>query len=185
MGHGMFVDSPYLDAVLRGVILGPVALLWVTAAVRLVGLRALSKITAFDFISTVATGSMLGNAATASEWLPFFQSLLAILGILGLQVGLASLRRKSRFAKNLLENEPVLLMHSGTFLRESMKKARVTEGDIWAKLRSANIHRREEVSAVVLETTGDISVIHGGSPQPVLMESVSGEIENKFSENDP
>jgi len=32
-----------------------------------------------------------------------------------------------------------------------------------AKLREANVFNYHEVEAVVLETTGDVSVLHGGS----------------------
>jgi len=42
-------------------------------------------------------------------------------------------------------------------------RSRVTEDDVRAKLREANVFNYHEVEAVVLETTGDVSVLHGGS----------------------
>ena len=47
------------DALLRGALLGPLALLWVLCLSRIVGLRSFTKMTAFDFVATVATGSLL------------------------------------------------------------------------------------------------------------------------------
>ena len=46
-------------------------------------------------------------------------------------------------------------------LTDNMQAARVTQDDLFAKLREANTLSMSEVRAVVLETTGDISVLHG------------------------
>ncbi len=165
-------DAPHWDTLLRGVVLGPLCLLWVTFIVRLVGLRSFSKMTAFDFISTVATGSLLANAASAVEWRSFAQSCLAVGAILALQALLAWLRRKSDAVKNLLENEPILLMRHGSFIRSAMRKSRVSESDIMAKLRAANVLAISDVDAVVLETTGDISILRGGEIAPALLAGV-------------
>lgn len=167
-----FPAEPELDLFVRALLLGPLTLLWVTFLVRVAGLRSFSKMTAFDFVSTVATGSLLANAATASKWSDFLQSCVAISAILGVQCLLARLRRKSATARNWLENEPLLLMRDGEFLRGAMKKSRVAESDVWAKLREANVSDPSEVRAVVLETTGDISVLHGSEPSAQLLRSV-------------
>jgi uncharacterized membrane protein YcaP (DUF421 family) len=45
-----------------------------------------------------------------------------------------------------------------------LTKARVTHSDVYAKLRQSNVHRMDQVIAVVLETTGDVSVVHGEGP---------------------
>lgn len=63
-------------------------------------------------------------------------------------------------------------MRDGEFDRAAMKKSRVAESDVWAKLREANALDLAQVRAVVLETTGDISVLHGDSLNPALLEFV-------------
>jgi uncharacterized membrane protein YcaP (DUF421 family) len=40
-----------------------------------------------------------------------------------------------------------------------LKKARVTESDLRSKLREANVLNRNQVKAVIFETTGDIVVM--------------------------
>ncbi|MGB7409348.1 MAG: DUF421 domain-containing protein, partial [Pontixanthobacter sp.] len=65
----MFIPfDPMLDAIVRGLIFGAVALLWVILLVRLNGLRSLSKMTNFDFVMTVAMGSLVAGASQATEW---------------------------------------------------------------------------------------------------------------------
>ena len=43
-----------------------------------------------------------------------------------------------------------------------MRHARITRDDLYAKLREANVTSFDQVHAVIAETTGDISVLHGG-----------------------
>ena len=64
----------------------------------------------------------------------------------------------------LVDNVPIMLVRDGQFIDEALTKARVTRSDVYAKLRQSNVHRMDEVIAVVLETTGDVSVIHGEGP---------------------
>ena len=163
-----------ISVIARGLMLGPLALVWVVVVVRLVGLRSFSKMATFDFVVTIATGSMLAGAATSSNWPDFFQALIGIFALLGFQYIIARIRIHSPGFKDLIENEPTILMSHGVFYRDLMRKVRVTEGDIWAKLREANALDISDVRAVILETTGDISVLHGAKISKGLFTGVSG-----------
>jgi uncharacterized membrane protein YcaP (DUF421 family) len=61
------------------------------------------------------------------------------------------------------------LMKDGVFLDENLEVTRVTRDDIYAKLREANALRLSEVRAVILEATGDISVLHGNKPDDEIL----------------
>lgn len=167
----MFALSPLSDAVLRGAALTVVGLLWILLLVRIVGLRSFSKMTAFDFVITLATASLLATAATVTSWTAFVQAMVAILALLATQVTLALLRRWNA-ARRVMENTPVLLMHEGAFIDAALRATRVSRSDVMAKLRAANVHDLAQVRAVVLETTGDISVLHGGPVSAALLDDV-------------
>lgn len=170
----MFFDNDAtLDLLTRAVILGPLGVFWVMITVRFVGLRSFSKMTAFDFIVTIATGSLLANAATASQWPAFLQSAIAMTAILVIQAVLAWMRRKSKLLRELLSNDPVILFQNRRFERETMARVRIAEEDIWAKMREANALELAKVQAVVLETTGDISVLHGDKLEDRILTGVS------------
>lgn len=159
----MFVDHPVLDLFYRSAILAPLGLLWITLLVRGSGLRTFSKMTAFDFVATVAVGSLLATAINATEWPGFLQSTLGILFLLLAQRFLATLREDSPEAREAIDNSPRLLFSEGTFHRDTMTDCKVPESDLWAKMREANVLKLDEVHAIVLESTGDVSVIHGSS----------------------
>jgi uncharacterized membrane protein YcaP (DUF421 family) len=168
----MFFEAEFLDTIVRALALSSVALVWIVVVVRVVGLRAFSKMTAFDFVVTVATGSLLAGAAQASSWPAFFQATLAMAGLLGVQYATARLRKSSERFEAVVQNAPVLLMRDGEILHDALTATRVAKDDLIAKLREANVLEFADVRAVVLETTGDISVLHGSKLQEQLLDSV-------------
>ena len=121
---------------------------------------------------TVALGSLAAGAAQSSDWTGFGQSMIGMVGLFLAQWLSARLRVSSETFKDLAENEPLMLMRNGEFLREAMETARVAESDIIAKLREANVLSLSEVRAVVLESTGDISVLHGDDLDEELISNV-------------
>jgi uncharacterized membrane protein YcaP (DUF421 family) len=168
----MIFEDTAPDVLARGILLSFLGLVWVIAVVRVIGLRTFSKMTAFDFVATVATGSLLAGATQARDWPGFFQPTLAIAALLGAQFVFARIRRSSSVAEELLQNDPVLLMENGVIDEEALRVTRVARSDLIAKLREANVLRLSDVRAVVLETTGDISVLHGDDLDPSLLQGV-------------
>ena len=168
----MFGLTSALDVLARSAALTTVALLWVAVLVRIVGLRSFSKMTAFDFVATVAMGSLLAAAATVSSWSAFFQATLAMLFLLIAQWVLALLRIRSARLREAIANTPVLLMENGRFCEEALRRTRVAREDVLAKIRGANALSLGAVRAVILENTGDISVLHGDAVDEAILEGV-------------
>lgn len=168
----MFLEHEPVDVILRGLILSSIAVCWVIVMVRLVGLRAFSKMTAFDFVTTVSIGSLLAGASQSTSWPAFFQTVIAIGTLLSVQYVIARLRNASDRFEAVIQNCPMLLMHDGKIIHAALKATRVAEDDLIAKLRAANALDFSAVRAVVLETTGDISVLHGESLQDRLLKGV-------------
>jgi uncharacterized membrane protein YcaP (DUF421 family) len=156
----MMSDNPVLDMLLRSLILVPIAVAWIVIMVRVIGLRSFSKMASFDFAITVAIGSLLATATTVDTWLGFFSALLSISVMMATQYAVAWFRVRSRWFRDLISNDPVVLFEGGEYCIENMKRSRVTKSDVLGKLREANAIRIDDVHAVILEVTGDISVLH-------------------------
>lgn len=171
----MFFDSFPADLLTRSFTLAAIALGWIIATVRIIGLRSFSKMTAFDFVVTVAIGSLLAGAAQATAWKAFFQSSLAMSALLIVQYVIARLRQTSSAINKAISNTPVLLMRDGEILHDALQATRVTQSDLLAKLREANVLDFSQVRAVILENTGDISVLHGAKLQTQLLDGVKSE----------
>lgn len=168
----MFFDQTVLDILARGVLLSAAAIVWTVLLIRANGLRSLSKMTNFDFVMTVAFGSLVAGAAQASEWEGFAQALVAILGLFIVKFIAASVRKKWDTAETVMQNEPVFLMRNGEFFENALSSSRVTRSDLLAKLREANVVDLSTVRAVILETTGDVSVLHGDNLDEQLIKNV-------------
>ena len=159
-----FPDQPTLDLVVRAFLLTVMGMVWVVILVRINGLRSFSKMTNFDFVMTIATGSLLAGAAQATTWSAFAQTMIAMAALFIVQFTSARLRKKSDTLEDVMQNHPILLMRDGKIIHSALKESRVAESDLIAKLREANALKMDDVRAVILETTGDISVLHGEGP---------------------
>lgn len=168
----MFFDNVIVDAVAKGLLLSALGLGWVILLVRIVGLRSFSKMTNFDFVMTVAMGSLLAGAAQTGKWVDLLQIMAAMAALFAIQYAVARARQRFKRLDAALENTPVLLMRNGKILHDALRKTRVTENDLMAKLREANALELSAVRAVILETTGDISVLHGDKVDDNLLDGI-------------
>ena len=155
----MFSASPTLDLICRGLFLTTMVMVWVVLLVRINGLRSFSKMTNFDFVMTVAVGSLLASASQTTTWEAFLQAMVAMAALFIVQS--VSARLRSDKIEAIMQNTPVILMRNGEIIDGALEETRVARSDLLAKLREANVLDLNEVRAVVLETTGDISVLHG------------------------
>lgn len=132
---------------------------------RFAGLRSFSKLSGFDFAITVAIGSVVASVLVAEDP-PLAQGVMALVALYAIQIGVAALRNRSQAVAGWVDNEPLLVMDEERILDENLRKGHMTREDLYAKLREANVLRLEEVHAVVMESTGDVSVLHGEPEGP-------------------
>lgn len=125
---------------------------------RIIGLRSFAKFTVYDFAITVAIGSIISSTLTSSTSVA--QGFTAIAGLLVLTYIFSALQRKFRPLDSVISNQPLVLMEGRDIKEANLKSARVQEDQLIAKLREANVLNFDQVIAVVMETTGDISVLH-------------------------
>ncbi|MGI9015918.1 MAG: DUF421 domain-containing protein [Euzebya sp.] len=139
----------------------------VIVATRLLGLRSFAKMSAFDFAATIATGSILAAVAVSSASLS--SGALAV-GTLFLAQWVTARVRRNAAVKHVVDNRPLMLMDGGDLLESNLRAAGIHVDDVHGKLREANVTRREQIRYVILEATGDISVLHTDSPNDVVEE---------------
>lgn len=129
---------------------------------RIFGLKSFSKMSGFDFLNTLAIGNLLAMSIATAKPAPLLGIL--VIGLLYLfNYIITLLRFKSAFIENAIDNSPILLMRHGKVLHENLAKTKITEDELRGKLREANAMKLSNVKAVILETTGDISVMHNNN----------------------
>ena len=160
-------------ALLAAVLLSTVAVcVAVIALTRLAGVRSLAKMSSFDVAATVAVGSAVASTALGST--PLSSGLLVLVLLYALQWAVARLRRRGPLG-GLVDNRPLLLMAGPHLVEADLRQAGVSASEVWTALRQAGVLRRDQVRAVVMGTTGDLSVLTGdGQLDEALLDGVRG-----------
>lgn len=146
------------ESVLRTVVITILAYVSLILLLRSFGKRSLSKMNAFDFIVTVALGSTLATVAL-NKSVPLLEGVLAFFLLLFLQYIITWLSVRVKAIKNWVTSTPALLLYRGEQLKEVMKKERITLEEIQAKVREKGFGNLNEIEAIVLETTGELTII--------------------------
>jgi len=152
----MFFDS--WSDLFRVVVVGSLAYVALVAFLRATGKRTLSKLNAFDLVVTVALGSTLATVLLNAD-VSLAEGVLAFALLIGLQYGITWLSVRSERFQGMIKAEPTLLLYRGRYLRDAMRRQRVTTEEILSVLRTEGVTRVEDAGAIVLETDGSFSVL--------------------------
>ncbi|MEL6160303.1 MAG: YetF domain-containing protein [Cyanobacteria bacterium J06623_5] len=146
------------SGILHTLIVGTLAYFGMIVWLRVSGKRTLSKWNSFDFIVTIALGSILASA-TLSKSTSFLQSVVSVGLLVGLQFLITWVSVHTSAVQALIKSEPTLLLFKGKFIESALKSERVAKGEVLAAIRLSGNDSLENIDAVVLETEGSFSVI--------------------------
>lgn len=127
--------------------------------IRIAGRRTVSQMSAFDFVITVALGSLLATTAVSKE-VAFLDGFSALVTLLVLQTVVALLRQRFAWFRQFADFQPKLLLEGGrAHISRSPASAQLTEEELLGKLRQKGLFDVGEAAVVILEADGNISVI--------------------------
>lgn len=139
-------------------IIGSLAYFGFFGLLRVSGKRTLSKWNAFDFVVTVAFGSILATTVVPKQTtLP--QGAIVLCLLVSWQFVLAWLSMQIPFFQQVIKGQPHLLLWQGEFQEAALRSERVTHDEIRAAIRARGLSDVHQVGAVILETDGTFSVI--------------------------
>lgn len=156
----MFFESWF--GLARVLIVGTLAYIALVLVLRVSGKRTLSKMNAFDFIVTVAQGSILASVMLSKD-VALAEGMTAFCLTIFLQYIITWLSVRSRQVENWVKAEPSLLFFEGRFLDKTLRRERVTHAEIRAAVRGQGIAQIEDAIAVVLETDGSLTVVQNSN----------------------
>jgi uncharacterized membrane protein YcaP (DUF421 family) len=128
------------------------------AITKVLGKTQISQITAFDFISAIVLGELIGNALYDDKiGIPQIAFVVVVWGSLMWITEYVTQRfKRSRY---LLEGSPSLIIHSGNLIRDEMKKNKLDINQLKHLLRAKDVFSLDEVEYAILETNGTLSVM--------------------------
>jgi uncharacterized membrane protein YcaP (DUF421 family) len=149
----------------RIAILGSLAYLVLLASLRLTGKRTLAALNAIDLVVVVAIGNILAMVMLSGSAVAFMDAVAAVLVLSVLEVALDWATSRSHATRALIEGRPRIVYYQGRYLREAMRRERLTVDEIRAAARSSGHGSMDDVTAVVLERSGKLSVLARGSTE--------------------
>lgn len=144
--------------VLRIVLVGASAYALLVLLLRLSGKRTLAKLNAFDFVITIALGSVLATIVLDSRT-SLVDGLVGLSLLVGLQLVVAAVTARFPRARAVVTARPTVLLRDGQPDVAAMRARRVGLDELRQAVRSAGTGDLAAVAAVVLETDGTMSVI--------------------------
>ncbi len=152
----LFYDD--FENMIRILISAPIIYVLVIGYIKLMGIRTTSQMNSFDWIVTVAMGSVVASVVMLRN-VPIVNGAVAIFMLMGLQFVFTSLMVYFKMWKKVIRSTPELLVFEGKFIKDNMKKERMVEAEVYAAIRESGVQGINNVYAVVLETDASLSVI--------------------------
>ncbi len=152
----MFFEDWY--ALLQVFVSALIAYFALIITLRISGKRTLAKWNAFDFVMTIALGSILASVILIDD-VSLSEGILAFVILITFQYIITWLSVRIPFVRKLIKSNPTLLFNKGEFINDALKSQRVTQSEVMAAIRESGILSLEDVEAVVLETDGSFSVM--------------------------
>ncbi|MGB7340300.1 MAG: YetF domain-containing protein [Phototrophicaceae bacterium] len=125
---------------------------------RIYGKRSLAQLNMFDFIITVALGSIFASVLISKD-VTILDGILVFILLLSGQFIITWTSIRWKFIDKIIKSEPTIVLFEGNLLEDLMKSARVSEEEINSAIRHQGIACLDSVYAVVLENNGTLSVI--------------------------
>lgn len=142
----------------RTFVIGVFAYAILVIFMRLAGKRTLARMNTFDLIVNVSIGSVLASTLLIKS-VALAQGVFALATLIALQFIVTWSSVRIGWLRRFITGEPHFLLKQGAFLPKALERARVTEDEVRAAVRSAGLGDIGLVEAVVLETNGSFSVI--------------------------
>ena len=136
------------------------------ALVRLGKKRFMGSATAFDVILGIMLGSMVSRAVTGNA--PFVPALAASAVLLAMHWLFSAVALRWHGFGVAVKGSDQVVIRDGTVDHEAMRRAHLSDRDLWEDLRDKGVSRLDQVAEARLERNGKLSVIRASSGPKVL-----------------
>ena len=125
---------------------------------RLMGKRQIGEMQLSEFVTTILLSELAIFPITETD-IPIYYGIIPLLCIALSEIIIAIACQKSKRFRIFLNGNPLTLYDNSAFIRENLKKSRMTQEDVEAQVRINGFKTMDEVSTVILERTGKLSVL--------------------------
>lgn len=152
--------------ILWAVLRAAIGFILILTVARLMGRKAISQMTFFDFCVAITLGSVTANIGFGGDSsMHAAITVLVTLCLLAILTGY--LTTKSMTFSKFIDSEPVILIDNNKIVSSNMEKLRLSLTDLTALLREKNIFDITTVGYAVIEKDGKLSVLLKSDKEPL------------------
>ena len=125
---------------------------------RVTGRRELSSLQPFDLILLIVLGDAIQQGLTQDDY-SVTGAVIVVGAIASLQVATSLVSFKSRWARRILDGDPIVIMQDGQVIESNLRRERLTVDEVAEEARGQQIASLADVQWAVFEPSGKISFI--------------------------
>ena len=134
---------------------------------RLLGIKQMSQLTYFNYITGVTMGSVAGDFISEVN-MPVVDALASLIAICILTELNSFIALKSTSYRKVMDGDDIILIKKGKIIKPALKSCRMSVNILLMLLRQSNTFSVEEVEYAILETNGSLSVMKRQQAQPII-----------------
>ncbi|WP_253896141.1 DUF421 domain-containing protein [Solibacillus sp. R5-41] len=138
---------------------------------RIIGKKQISQLTFFHYVTGITFGSIAANISSEAET-PFFDGLISLVWWAVLTLFVTFVTFKSKKARVLFDDRPMIVIQSGVILNDNLEKARLHMDELTMLLREQSIFSLDEVLHAIFETNGELTVLKKAPMRSATKEDV-------------
>ncbi|MEE4210289.1 MAG: YetF domain-containing protein [Parvularcula sp.] len=146
------------SGILEVLVCAPILYALLIISVKVSGKRTAAQMNNFDWIVTVAIGSIIGSGIVSKN-VELAEAGFASVLLLTMQGLLTRLCERSDSFENAIKLTPKLLFSNGEFVDANLKNERVTEREILSTIRRGGYASKDSIAWIILENDGQMSII--------------------------
>lgn len=131
---------------------------------KVLGKTQIRQLTAFDFISALLLGELIGNALY-DEGVGILHMSVAVVTWGGLMYVTEFITQRYKRSRALIEGKPSIIVNKGKLDREMMKKSKLDINQLQHLLRLKGVFSMREIEFAILENDGTVSVLETSGEQ--------------------
>ncbi|MCQ2413992.1 MAG: DUF421 domain-containing protein [Clostridia bacterium] len=147
--------------------------LFLHGILKIMGKREIGQLEVDELISTLLISELAALPINDPD-IPLLYTVVPISLIVGFEILLSYIKNKSRAVEILTEGEPEYLVFRGRLMQSALAKNRISLSEFLSQLRLSGVTSLSDLDYVILEQSGQMSVILKEEKQPLTAESLSG-----------
>jgi len=143
-----------LEVILRTVIMFIIILITLRAS----GKRGIKQLSIFELVLIIGLGSAAGDPMFYED-VGLLPAFMVFIVVILLYIGITKLADRYTAIEKLLEGKPIYIIRDGELLIEHLKDSGLSQDEFFSELRLRSIEHLGQVRTVLIETSGEFSVL--------------------------